>query len=266
MSLQSFQSALAYVIRSFDAENKRDLNDLSRLFDLSCDEKFTLDNIINQQRLKAYSEELFLARWTIIREALDFLKPLIDMKAMSDLWEINFEPKSAHIIHEDLVLKFVEYLISDKKGITFISTNTPAYLPSLMRYIHTVFTFNHNYLPKHTISPHSVLTDRYFKIIKLEYDVREFFSHLVEFEDLANMQLKAPPKNNITLLFVADDEVTEFRSFEIDHELESFLNNQLECKTSENSSIACYEDLVDLGLCKPLKPRAIKRSCCSKIH
>lgn len=262
MSLQSFQSALAYVLRSFDAEHTKNLSDLSPMFELSGDEKFTLDNIINQQRLKAYSEELFLARWTIIREALDFLKPLIDMKAMSDLWEKDFEPKSAHIIHEDLALRFAEYLVHDKKGIEFVSTNTPAYLPDLMLYIYTVFTFNHNYLPKHTVSLHSSLTDRYFKIIKLEYDVRAFFSELVELEDMSPNQLQPPPKNNLTLLFVADDEVTEFRSFEIDHELESYLENQLKGKDAE-STIACYEDLVDLGLCKG---RITKRSCCDKVH
>ena len=263
MSLQNFQSALAYVLRSFDVENIKDSKQLSTVFELSTDEKITLDNIINQQRLKAYSEELFLARWTIIREALDFLGPLINMKAMSDLWEKEFEPQSKHVIHEDLVLKFTEYLITEPSGIEFISNNTPAYMPSLMRYIHTVFTFNHNYLPELKISPCSVLTQRYFKIIKLEYDVREFFSELVEIDDFAHIKLKLPIKKSVKLLFVASDEVTEFRSFEIDDELESFLNNQLKSTNPEKSLISCYDDLADIGLCKP---RASKSSCCSKVH
>jgi len=260
MSLQSFQSALAYVIRSFDSENTKDLSTLARRYELSSDEKFTLDNLINQQRLKAYSEELFLARWTIIRDALKFLEPIVDLEAMSRLWEQEFEPKSATICHEELALRFVEYLAFDKTGTRFISAGTPPYLASIMRYLHAVFTFRHNYLPKHSILPDSALTDRYFSVIKLDYDVREFFAQLVELDDSNNKQLDPPEKRDLTLLFVASEEVTEFRSFEIDHELSSFLEAQLKGEKDQNASVPCYEDLVDLGLCKP---RGIKRSCCT---
>src|SRR5258708_415232 len=115
MSLQSFQSALALVIRNFDAQNTKNIDDLARTYELSSDEKCSLENVIHQQRLKAYSEELFLARWTIIREGLEYLQPYVDFAAMNQLWEHDFEGKSAHIIHEDLILRFVQYLSLDEK-------------------------------------------------------------------------------------------------------------------------------------------------------
>lgn len=261
MSLQSFQSALALVIRNFDAQNTKDIDDLARVYELSSDEKMVLENVIRQQRLIAYSEELFLARWTIISEALEYLQPYVDFAALRQLWEHDFERKSAHIVHEDLVLRFVQYLSLDEKGSKFISAGTPAFLPCLVRYLYAVFTFRHNYLPRHDLSPHSLLTDRYFEVIKLNYDVREFFAELVELEEFTKVQLEDPPKGEITLLFIASDQVTEFRSFEIDQELANFFAAEL----SQKPSVAppCYEELVDMGLCKP---RGVRRPCCSKIH
>lgn len=262
MSLVSFQSALAYVIRSFDAGKEKNIDELARMYELSGDEKCTLDNLIHQQRLKAYSEELFLARWTIIREALAFLQPLIDFKAMTEFWEQDFELKSTNIIQEDLALRFVEYLATDPRGMQFISSNPHVFMPSLVRYLYAVFTFRHNYLPKIKPPAHSHLSGRYFEVVDLEYDVREYFAELVELDDYSNLNLKDPTKRSLKVLFIASDEVTEFRSFEIDEELANFLAAQLKGET-DTPMVPCYDDLVDIGLCKP---RGTKRPCCSKIH
>lgn len=257
MSLQSFQSALAYVLRSFDAEQRKNLDELSLMYDLSSDEKITLGHLLNQYQLKSYSEELFLARWTIIREGLEFLSPFIDMKAMSDLWEKHFDPQSNAIVQEDLVLKFLEFLVFDPRGLSFLSTNTPAFLPSLVHYLLAVFTFKHNSLPEHSLPSDSVLTKRYFMIIDLDYDVREFFAELLELNELSTMSFKAPPEGALCLLFVAADKATEFRSFEIDEELASFLKAELKVEKGPRVFPPCYGDLVELGLCKPLGLRTI---------
>lgn len=252
MSLQSFQSALAYVLRSFNAEHKKNLDDLLLMYELTSEEKFTLQDLINQQQLRSYSEELFLARWTIIREGLEFLHPLVDMKALSDLWEKQFDPKSNAVVQEDLVLKFLEYLVNDPIGSRFINTGTQAFLPSLIRYLHAVFTFKHNRLPTHVLAADTTLTERFFMIINLEYDVREFFAELIELKDFRNFSLKSPPKNDISLLFVASDTATEFRSFEVDQQLVDFLTAELKGEKRPTIFPSCYGDLVDLGLCKPI--------------
>jgi hypothetical protein len=261
MSLQGFQSALASVIRAYDAHETNNINELALSYELTHDEKLTLENLINQQRLKAYSEELFLSRWTIIRDALEFLSPFVDLKAMSDFWEKNFEPKSKAVVYEDLALKFVEYLAYDPVGLKFITTNTPAFMASLMRYVHAVFTFRHNVLPIMTLSPHSLLTGRYFAVLTLDHDVREFFADLMEVENFKDVNLQDPPALKTTLLFIADDEITEFRSFEIDDELHTFLLKQLNGEIT--GTPACYQDLVDAGLCKPMGK---KRACCDQHH
>lgn len=257
MSLQSFQSALAYVLRSFDVEQRKSLDELSGMYDLSSDEKNTLGHLINQYQLKSYSEELFLARWTIIREGLAFLDPFIDMKAMSLLWEKNFDPKSNAIVQEDLILKFLEFLVFDPIGANFISKDAPAFLPSLVRYVHAVFTFKHNYLPEYGLPPDSALTKRYFMVIDLHFDVREFFAELLELKNFSNLALTPPPHGDLSLLFVASDKATEFRSFEIDKELANFLAAELQGKQGPRALPPCYGDLVELGLCQPLGLRTI---------
>lgn len=266
MSLLGLQSAIAYVIRSSDGQNIKSLDELTRTYEMTPQEAITLGHLINQQRLKAYGEELFLSRWTIIREALEFLGPFVDLRAMSDLWEREFEPKSAKIVYEELVLKFVEFLVFDPVGAKFISTKTPAFLPSLMKYVRTIFTFRHNILPQHKLAEHSLLTDRYFAIISLEYDVRAFFAELMELKSYVDLKIEPPPKRDVTLLFVASDEVTEFRSFEIDNDLKNFLLAQLKGEQLSNRP-SCYNDLVELGLCKLNGViNGIKRACCHLDH
>lgn len=265
MNLHSFQSALAYAIRSFDGSETKNVDDLARIYDLSCDDKATLEQLITQQRLKAYSEELFSSRWTIIREALMFLQSLVDLRAMSDLWEQDFEKKSTRVIQEELALRFVDYLVNDPKGLDFISNNTPPYFPDLMRYVRAIFTFKHNKLPHHDVKTKSALTDRYFEILQLHYDPREFLAELVELDDSTEITIPPPEKRDVKLLFVESDVVTEFRSFEIDDEVEQFLRNELRGNMEHNPRPSCFEDLVEIGLCKPLdgKPR---RACCDKQH
>lgn len=262
MSLHDLQSAIAYVIRSFDHENIKNIDELCERFAITSDEKVILENLIHQQRLRAYSEELFLARWTIISESLIFLRPYIDFSLLRELWEKSFEPQSTEVIHENLALRFVQYLVLDPAGANFISNNAPPYGPALMRYIYAVFTFRHNVLPKLTITEESSLTGRYFEVIDLNYDVREFFADLVvnrNNED--STRVTPPPERDITMLFIALDEITEFRSFEIDQELATYLKNQLTGKSSPPPP--CYDDLVELGL---LKPKNMRHSCCNHIH
>ncbi len=263
MSLHSFQSALAYVLRAFDGDNVKNIDDLAQKYALSSDEKFTLGNIIHQQSLKSYSEELHLARWTVIREGLEFLQPYIDFRSMYDLWEKNFDLKNTNIVQEDLALKFLEFLVFDPVGSAFISENKYLFMPDLMRYICSVFTFRSSRLPKLVLSPQSSLTGRYFAVLNLSYDVREFFAELADAENLEEPSLPPPPQRDITLLFVASDEVLEFRSFEIDQEVTNFLANELTGNSLKLERPACYDDLVELGI---FKAEGVKRSCCSKIH
>lgn len=260
MSLHGFQSALAYVIRSFELKEPPSVNDLAFTYELTADERTSLDNVINQQRLKAYSEELFLARWTIIREALLFLRPFMDFLALTKLWEEDFELKSKAIVSEDLALRFTDYLVHDEKGRAFIDENTQPFVKSLVHYTNMIFTFKHNYLPQREYAPHSCLTDRYFAIIKLDYDVREFFAELVELENPFDTELSPPQKSPITLLFVATDHVCEFRSFEIDHKLEQFLTDEINGVETSHVHPSFYKDLVELGICKG---NTKKRACCS---
>jgi len=262
MSLLSFQSALAYVIRSYDAHNTKSLDELTRLYDMTPEEVLTLENLINQQRLKAYSEELFLARWTIIREALEFLDPLVKLRDLCELFERDFEKKNITVVCEELAFRFVEYLVQDPVGSKFIRTDTKPFLPDLLKYIQAVFAFRHNVLPKMSPRKHSLLTEQCFVIVKLEYDVREFFAELMELEDFSALNLKEPPCGDIILLFTSSDEVTEFRSFEIDQELTDFLEGQLRGELPVVIP-SCYDDLVDVGLCQQ---RGIKRPCCNKTH
>lgn len=258
MSLQSFQSALAYVIRAYEGPTS-DFEKVITNYALTEKETFLLKNVMEQQRLKAYSEELFRSRFIIISEALEFLQSFLDFEEMRTLWATDFEPKSTNVFHEDLVLKFTEYLAHDPKGASFVASSPKQFLPSLINYIYCIFLFKHNILPKLSLPSHSLLTGRYFRIIELDYDVREFFAELMELEEVKKTALKEPEKKKITILFVADDEVTEFRSFEIDKELKAFLEQQLTEGTSLKHYPSFYQDLVELGLCKSTNE---KRSCC----
>lgn len=260
MSLQSFQSALAYVLRGYDPHQNKSIDELTRIYDLSAEERSSLDHVINQQQLKAYSEELFLARWTIIREAISFLQPFLDFKELTKLWEHDFEKKSQRVTHDDLALRFTDYLANDPVGQAFVNDATQPFVPSLVKYVNMIFTFKHNHVPKTVVPPHSSLTERPFAILNLDYDVRAYFADLMEVEDVAKITEPPPKKKPVTLLFVAEDEVCEFRSFEIDNVVANFLTNELQADHEhKNPRPPCYDDLVAIGICKG---RAVKRACC----
>lgn len=263
MSLQGFQSALAYVIRNYDPRATKSIDELAHLYQLSPEEIFSLDNVINQQRLQAYREELFLSRWTIIRDALEFLQPLIDFKELTQLWEEDFEPRSSEIVHEDLALRFTDYMVTSPKAMEFIRTTCEPFVPSLMRYVNMVFTFKHNILPKHNLSEHSCLTDRSFAIVNLDYDVREYFADLIESTPDDDVEISQPVLQPLTLLFVATDEVCDFRSFEIDERVAQFLRNEIGLHHRHGHCPDFYRDLVELGICKGQTSKTIQRSCCS---
>lgn len=265
MTLIGLQSALAYVIRFNNEATRKNLDEIVALYDLSLDEKETLAHVAAQQRVKAYSEEMYIARYRITLDALGFLTDLVDNNKLRQLWEEEFDPKHLDVVYEDLVIEFTNFLLTDERGLALITTNTPAYSLDVVKYMHAVFTFSHNHLPK---SPRqreqSHLSDRAFTILDLDHDVRAYCTTMLDrmphvhdnahaAEHCGEHELPPPPsRKKISLLFIASDVKTEFRSFEIDQELKSFLQGECDEALERKNLPPCFGDLVSLGLCKPL--------------
>jgi hypothetical protein len=260
MSLQSFQSALAYVIRSHDLVKEHNLQDICQQYELNSDEKHALVYIWQQKFLKAYSEEMYIARLRIITESVEFLYLYIDKHALRSFFDDDFEPINHEILYEHLVEKFMEQLLSTDAGQKLLTVGAPPFLVNVIQYLHCVFSFMHGRMPKSvTVPVNSLLTGRYFKILDLNYDVRYMCSTFLGLhhkrdvtEKLSREIIGDPPKQDLTIMFVDGEKNSDFRTFEINQELKTFLLEQVSSNQADKYLPSCYGDLVEMGLCRPL--------------
>jgi hypothetical protein len=269
MSLQKFQSALAYVIRFYDVNKRESLDQIFVKYELTNEEKHTLTKLAQQQQLKSYSEEMHMARWRIISDAIGLVNSFVDSNKLKYLWEHDFEPKHLFVTYEDISLKFIEYLATDTYAFKTVTRDAPDFVADIIKYLHCVFSISHNYLPKLIKTSDTILTDKYFSILDLKYDVRDMYIDFLERKDSIHpkdsldIKLDTPPKRNLTLLFITQDVVTEFRSFEICKEVKSFLLSQLRGEKYLKKLPSFYDDLVRLKICQDIKS---KEPSSSKIN
>lgn len=263
MSLLNFQSALAFVIRSHDLVNGPKLQEICQQYDLSDDEKSAIMHIWQQKFLKAYSEEMYIARLRIVTEPLEFLDLYIDKQALRSFFDHDFEPKNHNVAYENLVDKFLEQLLSTPSGQKLLTIDAPPFLLNIIQYLHCVYGFMHGHMPKTmSVQATSLLTGRYFRILDLNYDVRNmcatFLSlhHTVDVtKKLSREDIEDPVKQDLTVLFVAGEENADFRTFEINQEIKTFLLSQLLGNQTAQSLPSCYGDLIELGLCHSVDKR-----------
>jgi hypothetical protein len=271
MSLNQFQSALAYLIRIPEPGQRMDIEQIFLKYELSSEEQTLLRHLANHRLVKAYGDDMLDARWRIINRVVDCLYPLVSNELLKQLCREDFEPKFFGTSFLDINTKFLEYLIEDSYARARVLDGAPPYLLDTMRYAYTVYYFSKGALPEPPKIPaQSLLRHSYFRILELDYDIRELCDELFNARDpkktndvitveetpteeifiSSQDSLPVPEKCPLILLFIADETPTEFRSFEIDNELRNFLNCELEAPQSRSSLPPCYGDLVELGLCQ----------------
>jgi alpha-ketoglutarate-dependent taurine dioxygenase len=271
MSLLQFQSALAYIIRLPDQNQRLNFADIVSKYDLAPNEAQSLEKLAGHRLVKAYGEDMLEARWRIIHRVVACLYPLVSPELLKKLWRDDFEPKYYKTSFLDINTAFFEYLIEDPFAREQVLAHAPSCLPNVILYLYAVYYFSKGELPQQPVLPSkSHLEHGHFKILELDYDVRELCDALFatrdprKTNDIITVEdapetltapegtiLPVPEKRPLNLLFIATDVPTEFRSFEIDDSLKVFLQDQL-ASTQSCTLPECYEDLVDLGLCKPL--------------
>lgn len=263
MTLQHFQIALANLIRNpplFLAG-----------YELSADEVLALEHFARDRLVKDFSAEMRDKRWSAICRVTSCLHPFIAPRQLKELCREDFEAKHAQTHFADIALAFLDYLAHDEHAKSALRELVPNYFADLVEYLYTVSYFSLNVSEKHGApAPGSLLSHTCLSILELEYDVRELAEEIIEPRDLKRTEYLAQEddtsgeellqrhvnaeveKRPLTLLFVAEQTPTEFRSFEIDADLKNFLIHQLRDPTVPTPLPGCYADLVELGLCSPL--------------
>jgi len=254
MALQHFQSALAHLIRR-PPESPDEMAFLFSEYELSQQEKKALEYFANDRLVKDFSIEMREKRWSAISRAINCLRPFIQQRKLKELLQEDFEAKHRQTPFVDISIAFLKYLAKDADAKKKVAKLTPEFFCDLTLYLYTVSYFSQT----------SAIAQSEWKIIELNYDVRELAEEIIEPVDwkyadylaqddnisdelLIDVAIDSlPVKRPLTVLFVADEIPTEFRSFEIDTEVKNFL-----LEPEQHILPPCYGDLVELGLCEPL--------------
>jgi hypothetical protein len=258
MSTAALQSAIVELIRSPDSYRGKKLTEFLDRFDLTDKEKWRVRAAAGDHNLKKFGKDQRKKRFTLsVRNVLPWTIKRLGLKiAAEEIYFKHFEPEHPGLGVTELGHKYADFLLEHPE--LFDKYELPEFSKDLLKYEINEFTVNHNDIQNNwTVPEGSLLSPKApFKIVDLEWDIVSYIEEVkASGKDIITSFV--PEKRPVTLLLVKVPKPDEYEvylseQFEIDASLKDFLLSQLEGK-SDAPLPECYNDLVELGLCRPLQ-------------
>ncbi len=250
MSLLSFQTAFAALIRNPSHNRQRSLSEFLAPYDLSVQERQHLSVLAKHRELNKYGREQALQRWEQIRENIGYLFLLVEPRHLRRLWFKEFEPRNLTTEVDNagtltFSRAFLEFLLVDptaKKALRAL--HAPRCLGDLLKVEIACIELMAPVCQEQILRKHSLLTNKAWRILELEYDVSVWLE-LVDRLSVESKKFDTPriKKRHNYIALVRRDTYTPPSVYEIDSALYDFLNGEIAEGDVINATSQQLEDI-----------------------
>lgn len=240
MSDLAFQKALATVVR-FPLRPAKEILD-SFCADLTRQEEERLQLLINDPLVLKYGKKMQYVRHREAMGVLRFSRQVVAPEILDSIYFSDFEPQRTMTDALWLGVEFLDFLLSDPALRAKVEANAPKWALDCLSY-ECAKAFVSRHVPKEsdpTLPPSSALCYKEFKTLNLEYDIPEFETQWVQTGELPKM----PLQRSLTVLFIPSHASPFYRMFEIDRDVQSFLNIQRDFPEVWGPSMPEYFDAM----------------------
>lgn len=244
MSELAFQKALATLIRFPDQSCEQMLLQFSA--DLTPAEQDRLAAVSQDPLIQKYGKKMQYVRHREAMSILGLTKQLIPRDTLDDIYYTHFEPTRKTTDSLWLGVEFADFILSRPDLIQRIKDSAPAWTLDSLRF-ECAKAFVSRHIPKEsdsTLPTGSVLRYRDFRILNLLHDIPAW-----ETAWFQTGELSEPATRPMTLLFLPSHESPFYRMFEVDQNVQNFLEMQRQSPERWTTEMPhYYGDMQGVGL------------------
>lgn len=262
MSTQQLQSAIISLVRYPDLNRAEKIEEFLCGYDLTESERWQVRSLAISPYVSRFGQEQRIKRFNnYVRPAMPVATKLMGKSvAIDEIFCRRFEPAHPWMPVDSLAAAFHDFFLASLDTLRR-ELSLPEFLGDMVRYEFAEYAVVTYHLEaKWRISPRSLLQPgAIFQIVELDHDLAAYVDAGRDLEREELLKLARPQRRQTLMLFVrspkGDGSGTSLLSqFEIDDELRVFLQSQLLDEIGAGiGPPACYGDLVELGLCKPVQ-------------
>jgi hypothetical protein len=245
VSLPQFQTALATLIRLPDHNRSEDLEGFLKQYDLTSNERDQLRILSSDHNVAKYGHSMSNVRWEQVLRDLPFSRAVFPPTLLEEIRRVHFDPFAVSLRSGDLALAFFDFVLSDK-SVNHLLSDMP-FLRDVLRFEESQARVKRLMRAPKAPDDGSFLVHSAFRVVSVDHDLLTFFNALSR-ATLEKIRFPAHREMNVLIL---PKEGGGVRYFEVGSEITSFLRGSLRVG-GKGRLPAAYEDLVQLGLCRPL--------------
>jgi len=255
MSLGQMEEAMTLLLRLPDRNRGEDLPPFLNQYELSDGERKQLEIISGDKEFNKYGKGMASVRAGNVRRFLKFSKYYVGRELTMNLVHKHFDPVALKVGAWRYPLRFLDFVLSDKDVRKTISEIRPPFIFDMFEVERVQLQFRLEETPDQgVIPPGSLLEHSNFVVLDLNYDIFSILPKIPKSKGKWRDAdfLPVPEKRPIKVAMVKRQGTPDCRIFEISDDVDQFLKRQLSDPPDVGELPQSYEDLVTIGLCKPV--------------
>lgn len=249
MSLSAMQSAAAKLIREPERYQGERLDEFLRRFKFSPREELQLRKAAVDRFVTKYAYSMRGVRWETIAKQIKLSKSYISAEKLLFIFTEFFEPKTVNAHMWDLPRFYFDFVLTDKDARRTLGESAPPFIFDMMKFERAQWRVWSKVRERRAIPDRSDLLCVAFEFVDLEYDILDLINRLTGDESLG--KAPEPVARKVKILLLPQNTTKDCRYFEVNEDLQQFLERQLVGGESQADPLPhYYDDLVNIGLCK----------------
>ena len=196
--------------------------------------------------LTKYAYSMRGVRWEAIVKHVKLAKNYISEDRLRFIFTEFFEPTTMKKTMWELPQVYFDFLLEDEDARKALIESAPSFIFDVLTFeraqVRVWAKLRDNSRPPEG----SLLVHRAYEIVDLDHDILDLLNRLTGEETFGNAPV--PVARQVKILILPQAQTKNCRFFEVNDELQAFLDGQLTGARSENRP-EFYADLVSIGLC-----------------
>lgn len=249
MSLPELQKAVALLIRLPQDNRDEKLDSFLTRFDLNVKETDKIKKIAQDRLVAKFGYSMSGVRWETVSKQIKLAHSYLPSTLLETIFQEYFEPSSIHVPQWQLSRSFFDFLLENEDARRALEKEAPPFVFDILCFERAQLIVWWKLREPSPLSPQSRLAHSAFEFVDLNYDILDVLNRTTG-EEKTSEEMPVPEKRRVKILILPQESKKECRFFEVDGELQRFLESEAQVPPGKVSRPDDFEMLVSLGLCR----------------
>lgn len=249
MSLPELQRAVALLIRLPGDNRDAKLEGFLNRLDLNASETAKVKKIAQDRLVAKFGHSMSGVRWETVSKQIKLAHSYLSPNLLETIFREYFDPSSIYVVQWQLSRAFFDFLLEDQNAWKVLEKEAPPFIFDILRFERAQLIVWWKLREPSALSPQSCLAHSSFEFVDLNYDILDILNRTTG-EEKTPEAMPVPEMRQVKILIIPQEAKKECRFFEVEEELQRFLESEAKVPSGKIPKPDGFETLVSLGLCR----------------